>query len=112
MVELALAKTFHGVELPAATLCHVWYNRFSVGTTAWSAYTDRVRMIVVESGKAKAGQWVAETRDVAADFRPAFDEEAPRVIGVALAADTDNTGESLESRFGDLVFLPSRQPPQ
>jgi hypothetical protein len=110
--QIALAKAFHDVDLPAATLCYVWDNRHPPGTTAWSAYTDRVRMIVVETGQAKVGQWVAETRDVATDFRAAFGEEAPRVTGVALAADTDNTGERVESRFGDLAFLPSRQRPQ
>ena len=110
--RIALAKAFHGVDLPAATLCYVWDNRHPPGTMAWSAYTDRVRMIVVESGAAKAGQWIAERRNVAADFRAAFGEETPRVIGVALAADTDNTGERVESRFDDLVFLPSRQRPQ
>lgn len=50
-------------------------------------------MIVVESGADKAGLWVTVTRDLAADFRAAFGEEAPPVIGVVIATDTDNTGE-------------------
>jgi hypothetical protein len=105
--QLALAKAFHGVDLPTATLCYVWDNRHPPGTTAWSAYSDLVRMIVVESGTGKAGRWITESRNVSADFRAAFGEEAPLITGVALAADTDNTGESVESQFGDLSFSSS-----
>jgi hypothetical protein len=103
--KIALARAFHGADLPAATLCYVWDNRYPVGTSTWSAYTDRVRMIVLESGAAKVGRWVTKNRDVAADFRAAFGEDAPAVTGVALAADTDNTGESVVSHFGDIRFL-------
>ena len=104
-VKIALGQTLYGQELPAAALCYVWDNRHLVGVSAWSAYTDRVRMIVVESGPQHAGTWRSEQRDVAADFRAAFGEEAPPVIGIALAADTDNTGESVTAWFGDVGFL-------
>jgi len=103
--KIILARTLYDADLPAATLCYVWDNRYPVGTSTWSAYTDRVRMVVLESGGAKAGQWVAETRDVAADFRAAFGEPAPAINGIALAADTDNTGETAVSYFGDFAFL-------
>ena len=102
--KFALARALFGSDLPAATLCYVWDNHYPVNTSTWSAYTDRVRMIVVESGPAKLGQWIAERRDVAADFRAAFGEEPPAISGIAVAADTDNTGESVVSLFGDLVF--------
>jgi hypothetical protein len=61
-------------------------------------------MIVVESGAARAGQWVTIERDIAADFRAAFGEAAPPVTGIAISADTDNTGESVTAWFGDLQF--------
>ncbi len=105
-IPMSLARIIYGQELPAAALCYVWDNRHLVGTTAWSAYTDRVRMIVVESGNEYAGQWRQEKRDLAADFRAAFGEAPPPVSGIALAADTDNTGERVTAWFGDLAFLP------
>lgn len=105
--KLALARAFYGDAVPAAALCYVWDNRHPVGTAAWSAYTDRVRMIVLESGPARAGVWTTETRDVAADFRAAFGEDPPPIVGAVLAADTDNTGESVETLFQDLRFLPA-----
>ena len=108
-VKINLGRSLYGQELPAAALCYVWDNRHLVGVSAWSAYTDRVRMIVVESGPQHAGTWRLEQRDLAADFRAAFGEEAPPVVGIALAADTDNTGEKVTAWFGDIGFLPAPQ---
>ena len=103
-LRISAARLLHGEELPAAALCYVWGTAQAAGESAWNAYTDRVRMIVVDSGNGYAQQWRSITRDVAADFRAAFGAPVPRILAVALAADTDNTGESCETRFGDVWF--------
>lgn len=103
--QLRLARAIYGDSVPVATLCYVWATREPAGTRAWSPYTDRVRMIVLRSGNGEAGAWQTETRDVAADFREAFDDEAPRIKAIAVAADTDNTRDHVISYFGDLRFL-------
>ena len=90
-------------------LCYVWDTRLPVGTSAPSAWSDRVQMVVADSGAALLGRWVVRERDVAEDFRRAFGTEAPAVTGVAVSADTDNTGETTESYFGDVEFR-SRPP--
>jgi hypothetical protein len=103
--KLKIARLYSGLDLPAATICYVWDNRNPVGTSAWSAYTDRVRVVVLESGGAKAGRWAEETRDLDADFRAAFGsswkKDTPRVIGIAIGNDTDQTKESVTAWFGD-----------
>jgi len=99
---LAATRLVYGADVPAAALCYVWDARAPVGTIAASPYTSRVRMIVVESGAARVNRWVAYERDIAADFRAAFGEEAPPVSGLALAVDTDNTGEMVVTWFGDI----------
>ena len=104
--KIALARSVAGDVVPAAALCYVWDGTLPAGTTLWNAYTDRVRMIVVESGAARRGEWVSEERDVAADFRAAFGEEPPPISGVAIAADTDQTGETVRAWFGDIRFAP------
>ncbi len=103
-IALALGRALHGEALPAAALCYVWGTAQPVGTVAPNPYTDRLRMVVVESGDAMAGRWVSEARDVAADFEAAFGEPAPRVTGIAVGADTDNTGASAMTWFGDITF--------
>ncbi|HET9653071.1 MAG TPA: DUF3047 domain-containing protein [Usitatibacter sp.] len=105
-VKIRLARLIYGDALPTAALCYVWDNRHAPGTSRWSAYTDRVRMVVLESGNERAGAWVGERRDLAADFRAAFGAQwrgpAPAITGVALGNDTDQTGETVTARFGDV----------
>jgi hypothetical protein len=103
---LALARLTYDPALPSAALCYVWDNRAPVGTIVASAYTDRVRMIVLESGNAYAGQWREESRDVAADYRAAFGQPVPRLTGIALMSDTDQTGESVTAWYADFRFQP------
>jgi Protein of unknown function (DUF3047) len=110
--KLKLAKLVYGTQLPAAAICYVWDNRQPAGTSGWNPYSDRVRMVVLESGNALAGSWVAESRDVEADFRAAFGlpekGAVPAIDGVALSADTDQTGESVTAWFGDVRLEPRR----
>ena len=103
-VKIRLARMY-GAEVPLAALCYVWDGKAAAGTSVWSAYTDRVRVIVVESGGANLGKWVTIRRDVAADFRAAFGEDPPAISGVVLATDTDNTGESATAFYGDIQFM-------
>jgi len=106
--RMKLAKLIYGADVPAAAICYVWDNHVPIGTTAWNPYSDRLRMVVLESGPARAGEWVAESRDVEADFRAAFGATwkgaTPAINGVAVSADTDQTLESVNAWFGDLRF--------
>ena len=105
-VRIALARLLHGGDLPSTALCYVWDNRHPVGTAAWSPYTDRVRMIVLESGPARAGRWVDERRDLVADYRAAFGARAAlhAVSGIAVGNDTDQTHETATAWFGDVAL--------
>lgn len=107
--KMDLAQRFWGADLPTAALCYVWGTKDAVGAIGPNPYTDRVRMVVLQSGEARAGRWVSEVRDLAADFKAAFGEDAPPVTGIAVAADTDNTGAKVQARFADIRFeAPSR----
>lgn len=101
-MKMALARKRYGADVPTAALCYVWDGKASAGTSAWSPYTDRVRMIVAESGAAHLNRWRSVERDVVADYRAAFGEDPPAISGVAVATDTDNTGESATAYFGDI----------
>lgn len=113
--KLRLARALHDPNLPAATLCYVWDSKAAAGTIVPSSYTNLMRMVVVESGAARVNQWLAVERNVAADFRAAFGEApdslVPAVSAVALATDTDNTGESALAFFGDISFYKQKVTP-
>jgi hypothetical protein len=106
---MRLARARSGEHLPGATLCYVWDSQLPVDTTLPNAYTRRMRYLVLQSGPAKLGQWVAERRDVLADFAKAFGPEStptPPVIGIAIGADTDNTHSRSLGFVADLVIVP------
>ena len=102
---LRLARSLHDPRLPAASLCYVADPRAPAETLLASPYTSRVQVLVVRSASAP-GPWWMQERDIAADFRRAFGAEhgpgTPAITGVALAADTDQGGGSLNAWFSDL----------
>ena len=109
-MRILMARALYGDEVPSGALCYVWDNRQPVGTMSPNPYTERVRMIVLESGATRVGQWVTEQRDVGQDYVQAFARPAgapvPRVIGIGAGADTDQTYESVTAWFGDFRLSP------
>lgn len=105
-LKLGLARTLYGDHVPDAALNYVWDNRYPIGTQQANAYTDRAQMIVQRSGAAQAGQWISERRDVLADARQAFGNHVDAAVLLAVASDTDNTGEQARAGFADLHFVP------
>ncbi len=83
---------------------YVWSNEQPVGSSWLNAFTNNARMIAVESGFKRVGQWVSEHRDVRADYRLLFGEEPPQVDAVAIMTDTDNTGSATTAWYGDIWF--------
>ena len=89
---------------PMGAITYIWESKSPVGTVVPNPYTDQVMMIVLESGREKAGRWVSESRNLVEDYRKAFGGDPPRISGVAVMTDTDNTRESATAYFGDIVF--------
>lgn len=80
---------------PAATVCWIWDANLPVGTPIPSAYTRRVRQIVVSQGPDGLGRWQSFERDLEADFLRAFGDESrtvPPMVALAIGADSDNSG--------------------
>ena len=106
-MKLKLARRALGHAMPTAALCYVWDNRHPIGTIAPSPYSPQIRTIVLQSGNARAGQWQVQDRHLAADYLAAFGRPAPRITGIALSADTDNTGGHAQAWFGDVTLTPA-----
>lgn len=69
-----------------------------------NAYSERVKMIVIQSGGGNVRQWLVEKRNIFEDYKQAFGEEPGNVSGIAIMTDTDNTGESATAWYGDISF--------
>ncbi|MGI9341716.1 MAG: DUF3047 domain-containing protein [Gammaproteobacteria bacterium] len=100
--KLRIARVLYGSWVPSAALCYVPSPDTPVGTITPNAYSARIRMIVVDGGQSTGDEWVAFSRDVVSDYEDAFGGPAPRIAGVAIAIDTDDTGETAGADFGDV----------
>jgi Protein of unknown function (DUF3047) len=103
--KYGFAKALYGAYPPHAGINYIWEGKLPVGTVVPNAYTDRLRMIVIESGSANLNQWQSYRRNVYEDYKQAFGEEPPRVSGIAIMTDTDNTGETATAFYGDVRLL-------
>lgn len=102
MYEMARITT--GREMPFATLMYIWGGKRPVGSILNNPHTDRVRMIVVDSGTRHTSEWRCHERDLRADYRKAFGTDPGKVLAVGLMTDTDNTRSRAEAWYGDIVL--------
>ncbi|PXX92684.1 hypothetical protein DIT71_05760 [Marinobacter vulgaris] len=106
--ERAKRKTVEvlfGEELPGNALNYIWANRLPVGEIVVNPFTDTTMMVAVNSGESNSGEWVTVERDIVADYKEAFGRTPPKLAGVAIMSDSDNTGESATAWYGDIQLL-------
>lgn len=103
-VKFNAIKLFYGKYPPINAINYIWANKAPKELITPNPYTDRVKMIVIESGENKIGSWIQEKRNIADDYRSAFGEEPPHISGIAIMSDSDNTGESAIAWYGDIIF--------
>jgi hypothetical protein len=99
---IELVHLISGEHLPFATLMYVWDAQLPVGAVVDYARTGRIKYMVVESGAARAGRWLAYSRNVAEDFRRAFGEEPGPVTSVGVMTDGDDLKADLDTWYGDI----------
>lgn len=88
---------------------YIWANKLPKEQAVPNPYTSNNIMISVESGRAEAGKWITETRNIYEDYKRFFGNEPPKVGAIAIMTDTDNTGESASAGYGPIVLC-SRDP--
>ena len=60
--------------------------------------------VVCRSGPAELNQWLSESRNLSDDYQKAYGRRPPRLKGIRLQINTQHTGSSAESYFGDVAF--------
>lgn len=103
---MKLARAHSGEPVPAATLCWVWGRIEPRGSLMDNPFTRRVRYIVLRNAADAAGTWFDENRDIAADFRRAFGDEAgatlPPMSALLVGGDADNTHRQTVAHIAEL----------
>lgn len=97
-----------GQKLPYAGVMYVWGSRTPRGGVAPNRFTSRIKIIAVESGRERLGEWLDETRNVEEDYRRLFGEEPGRIVSVGLMTEADGSDRTLEAYYGDIEFRAPR----
>jgi hypothetical protein len=97
-------RLLYGQYPPLGAINYIWESKVPKDTMVPNPFTDRVMMIVVESGEPRLNQWVSEERNLYEDYKKAFGKEPSLISGVVIMTDTDNTGESATAYYGDILF--------
>jgi hypothetical protein len=104
-IRYGAIKAVYGSYPPKHALNYIWGpSFFNRGITLDNPYTNRTKMIVVESGTEKIGRWVQEERNVYEDYKRFFSSEPPEIEFIAIMTDTDNTGESCTAYYDDITL--------
>lgn len=83
---------------------YVWDTTVPAGTILKSRKNPMVHYIVVRSGVDNLDKWLTEKRNVLEDYHKVFGKEPPKVGGVSLMIDTDDTRSEAESYFARIEF--------
>ena len=92
-------------------LTYIWDSSAPKGTMQYASNIPLVRIfaVVCQSGTADMNKWIAESRNVAADYARAYGRTAPRVKGLRLQINSQHTGTTAESYFGEVAFRSTLQ---
>jgi hypothetical protein len=88
---------------PPRTLNYLWADVEPVGTVLPHPKSERAQLFILESGNAKAGHWIAEERDVTADWEKVFPgRPMPKIVGLGVMTDSDSLGGRLTGGYADI----------
>jgi Protein of unknown function (DUF3047) len=88
---------------PPRSIDYLWANTEPIGTTMPHPLMGRAQMLVLESGNGRAGEWVAEQRDVMADWRRLFPGKTmPKIVGIGVLTDSDSTHTQVTAGYADI----------
>ncbi|HUP04738.1 MAG TPA: DUF3047 domain-containing protein, partial [Bryobacteraceae bacterium] len=85
---------------------YIWDSTAPKGDEESAGFIPLVHVfaVVCESGAGGLNQWIAESRNVAADYQRAYGKPAPHVKGLRLQINSQHTGTTAESYFGEVAF--------
>ncbi len=91
---------------PPRSLDYIWGNEEKAGTILAHPLSNRTQLLVVESGNARAGEWISEERDVMADWKSCFGQKTmPKIIGIGVLTDGDSLGCKLTGDYADIELI-------
>jgi hypothetical protein len=83
-------------------LKYVWSTTLPAGTVLESRHNSNVKILVLESGKERLGQWLSERINIRDDVNRCFGDKWNQIRGIGIMTDADNTHSSAEAWYADI----------
>lgn len=83
-------------------LNYVWVPEAAMLKASPSPVSDRIQMIPIRRGSDRFGTWASEKRNVVEDYIQVFGGKPGKIVGFAVMTDTDGSGGTCTSYFGDI----------
>jgi hypothetical protein len=92
---------FFGKEPAGLRMEYIWASHLPKGQWFDHPAEKDCKILVLESGDGKAGQWVSERRNLRKDFKEAFHTDPPGVTAIGIQTDTDHSNERVIAWYSD-----------
>ncbi|MCB1661875.1 MAG: DUF3047 domain-containing protein [Pseudomonadales bacterium] len=86
-------------------LNYIWAHSAKLNQPIPNPYTASVMMIPVNRADVGIGSWIEIKRNVVADYLASFGKQPPRLSGIAIMTDTDNSKSQAIAYYGDIKFI-------
>ncbi len=96
--------------LNSRLIAYIWDSSVPKEKILRSRKQLMVHYIVVRSGKKDLKKWITERRNVLEDYRKIFSSSPPKIGGISIMIDSDDTNSTAESFIKKITFkkLPSK----
>lgn len=94
-------------EVPK-TIRYTWSSTLEEGTEL-SRFFGNQKIVVVESGPEKMGEWVTFERNILEDYKRLFGDKPPKTpLAILILSDGDNTGSRVIADYDNIVLKESK----
>ena len=83
---------------------YIWAARLPKGHVFDHPGEKNCKVFVLESGEAKAGQWVYEERNLHKDYKTAFGIEQNGLLAMGIQTDTDHSNEMVTAYYSEPIL--------
>ncbi len=88
-------------EPPGVRIEYIWASRLPVRRVFDHPGEKNVKVMVLESGDGKAGQWVEESRNIRKDYKQLFGADPPPLLAIGIQTDTDQSNEMVTAFYSE-----------
>jgi hypothetical protein len=93
-----------GGEPSGMKIEYIWANRLPRGRSFDHPGEKNTKVIVLESGDGKAGQWVDESRNIRKDYKDLFGTDPASLLAVGIQTDTDRSNEMVTAYYSEPIL--------